>query len=642
MTMAPAILPPELLLRIFELTLDLELHDHHHHHALSLPASSRRPSSPAPLLKQHQHQQYDDENDNNGGNSSSSASLAHAHARRSAQARCLARTCSIARRAALPVLYERVCLALPARAVAFAQGLHLHQLGRSGTERASEGAAAQEEDEEVRDEQSALRHVKYAFLGKRAWWRALDTEEQGDRPDAARIRSSSRGGGRDAHAETYPGPWQLPDDHDARQRQQFMRQTQAGSASAPMQLNGMQPDEDEAMRIFDAMQLSAAGSASTSQPAAEPAGSSSAGVKQASDRQRRTSRAGVPLVVQLGLDPLACAQHQPDRAIEHLRSLSPSSRTNGTQTALPPTVYRHTYPPATLPRIEELAFLTTEELVGGFLLGHHISFRPAGEWSRLPAPYVRRAAAKVRARARSHGAAAAGGGGRGGDARGGRGAGRTRVGNSYDPSADGVVLGPDGYGAAIEDEELDMDDLAHSPSAVNRDATGPPDSDTASAQPLPYSYSLITPAVTGSLVALLAHMPTLVRLTLTIYPGAVVDNDELEHVLRLLLSRATLPLLRRLTVCIAHDRLSIGSRIRRIDRSRTVQGAAERVCAADPLANRHRIRVRTASREFATRPEEVMHDVESFIRADWEQRCARRAAQRAFEEDEEQDDYDWA
>lgn len=214
------------------------------------------------------------------------------------------------------------------------------------------------------------------------------------------------------------------------------------------------------------------------------------------------------------------------------------------------------------PLLEEAAWITNDELVGGFLVGHSYSTRPEGRWCSPP----------ERSR-------------------------RASDGNKHDNS--------------IQVNLAAFQRLSTSPSLREGPLYGSPPKLQI------YDYHLMAPTLTGTFHRLFARMPTIVELKITLYPGAVLDDDELEYVLRRILSPTVLPLLQRLTINIAHDRLAIGSRIRRIDRSRTVISCCERIADS-------RLDVQSAGREFGTTLAEVADDIIAYGREDWEARVRKR------------------
>ncbi|PWN88526.1 hypothetical protein FA10DRAFT_268711 [Acaromyces ingoldii] len=96
-------------------------------------------------------------------------------------------------------------------------------------------------------------------------------------------------------------------------------------------------------------------------------------------------------------------------------------------------------------------------------------------------------------------------------------------------------------------------------------------------------YHLVLPSLEAWVHTLLRSIArgeqgTLVSVTITFYPGLVLDDDKLEHLLRRilsLLSESHPPA--KLTVLVGHDSVALGSRLRRMDRSRTISQAARRI-----------------------------------------------------------------
>ncbi|CEH16958.1 hypothetical protein CBOM_03036 [Ceraceosorus bombacis] len=131
----------------------------------------------------------------------------------------------------------------------------------------------------------------------------------------------------------------------------------------------------------------------------------------------------------------------------------------------------------------------------------------------------------------------------------------------------------------------------------------------------PWAYHLVVCTLENWMPLLLrsAEWCTITHLTITLYPSLWIDQDLFEHVLRTLLSQSALPLLQHLVLLVGHDGFAVGSRVRRIDRSRAIAAAASRI--ADP-----RLRVLGAPTHFGTAGQGLAEDVEKYTRRGWEAR----------------------
>jgi hypothetical protein len=115
---------------------------------------------------------------------------------------------------------------------------------------------------------------------------------------------------------------------------------------------------------------------------------------------------------------------------------------------------------------------------------------------------------------------------------------------------------------------------------------------------------------------LLETLGTVTHLTVTLYPALFIDDDKFEHCLRRLLAVA--PLLRHLLLRVGHDAMNIGSRVRRIDRSRSIAAAAARV--GDP-----RVRVVGAPTTFGRAGHGLEEDVARHTHIEWQARTRGKA-----------------
>lgn len=96
---------------------------------------------------------------------------------------------------------------------------------------------------------------------------------------------------------------------------------------------------------------------------------------------------------------------------------------------------------------------------------------------------------------------------------------------------------------------------------------------------MPWRYELITGALDPKLPKLFEAIGTLEEIHITLYPGALLDHDLLEHQLRILLTTPRLPLLTSLVVAIGHDAHSKTreSKLARLTHSKTIILAVEAV-----------------------------------------------------------------
>lgn len=91
-----------------------------------------------------------------------------------------------------------------------------------------------------------------------------------------------------------------------------------------------------------------------------------------------------------------------------------------------------------------------------------------------------------------------------------------------------------------------------------------------------YAYHLCTATLEPFINPLFASIRTLRLITLTFYPGHLLDDDKLEHMLRRILSPEC-PRLETLLLRIVFDAASAGSRMRRFERTKTIAGAVDRI-----------------------------------------------------------------
>lgn len=92
-----------------------------------------------------------------------------------------------------------------------------------------------------------------------------------------------------------------------------------------------------------------------------------------------------------------------------------------------------------------------------------------------------------------------------------------------------------------------------------------------------YAYHLCTATLEPWINPLLASLRSLRLITITFYPGHLLDDDKLEHMLRRILSPSETPRLQTLLIRIVFDANSAGSRMRRFERTKTIAGAADRI-----------------------------------------------------------------
>ena len=92
-----------------------------------------------------------------------------------------------------------------------------------------------------------------------------------------------------------------------------------------------------------------------------------------------------------------------------------------------------------------------------------------------------------------------------------------------------------------------------------------------------YAYHLTTATLEAFINPLLSSLRSLRLITITFYPGHLLDDDKLEHMLRRILSPHECPRLQTLLLRIVFDAASGGSRMRRFERTKTIAGAADRI-----------------------------------------------------------------
>lgn len=92
-----------------------------------------------------------------------------------------------------------------------------------------------------------------------------------------------------------------------------------------------------------------------------------------------------------------------------------------------------------------------------------------------------------------------------------------------------------------------------------------------------YAYHLCTATLEPWINPLLSSLRSLRLITITFYPGHLLDDDKLEHMLRRILSPSECPRLETLLIRIVFDAASAGSRMRRFERTKTIAGAVDRI-----------------------------------------------------------------
>ncbi|KAF6767097.1 hypothetical protein PSEUBRA_002528 [Kalmanozyma brasiliensis GHG001] len=92
-----------------------------------------------------------------------------------------------------------------------------------------------------------------------------------------------------------------------------------------------------------------------------------------------------------------------------------------------------------------------------------------------------------------------------------------------------------------------------------------------------YAYHLTLATLEPFINPLLSSIRSLRLITLTFYPGHLLDDDKLEHTLRRILSPNECPRLETLLIRIVFDAASAGSRMRRFERTKTIAGAVDRI-----------------------------------------------------------------
>jgi hypothetical protein len=90
-----------------------------------------------------------------------------------------------------------------------------------------------------------------------------------------------------------------------------------------------------------------------------------------------------------------------------------------------------------------------------------------------------------------------------------------------------------------------------------------------------YAYHVCTATLESWITPLFASLRSLRLITLSFYPGHILDDDKLEHMLRRILAENAK--LERLLIRIVLDAASAGSRMRRFERTKTIAGAADRI-----------------------------------------------------------------
>ncbi|KAJ1029870.1 hypothetical protein NDA13_003109 [Ustilago tritici] len=92
-----------------------------------------------------------------------------------------------------------------------------------------------------------------------------------------------------------------------------------------------------------------------------------------------------------------------------------------------------------------------------------------------------------------------------------------------------------------------------------------------------YAYHLCTATLEPWINPLLSSIRSLRLITITFYPGHLLGDDKLEHMLRRILSPSECPRLHTLLIRIVFDAASAGSRMRRFERTKTIAGAVDRI-----------------------------------------------------------------
>ena len=92
-----------------------------------------------------------------------------------------------------------------------------------------------------------------------------------------------------------------------------------------------------------------------------------------------------------------------------------------------------------------------------------------------------------------------------------------------------------------------------------------------------YAYHLCIATLEPWINPLFSSLRSLRLITITFYPGHLLDDDKLEHMLRRILSPNECPRLQTLLIRIVFDAASAGSRLRRFERTKTIAGAVDRI-----------------------------------------------------------------